>query len=85
MYNREKGESVMFKVFIKNSDSTFEQKQVFSNPFEAEKYFNELCKQRSDAPKAAVLTRENQERKCFRLDINCPDECRFETNEEILI
>ena len=73
----------MFKVFITKADNSFERKQVFHNPFEAEKYFNELCQIRMEEPAAVIATNQNLIKKRFRIDQGYLGE-RFQINENLL-
>ena len=73
----------MFKVFIKKTGNSYERKQVFHNPFEAEKYFNELCQVRTDEPAAVIAANQDIIKKQFRIDRGYFGD-RFQANENLL-
>jgi hypothetical protein len=65
------GKSTSFKVFIHYLDDHIEGKKLFADPLEANRYFEELCAQRTVSPASVVgLTGQNI-RKYYRIDEIC--------------
>lgn len=78
-------EFFMFKVFIKKANNTFDRKKVFDNPFEAEGYFNDLCKERTDKPSLVIATNGNIVKKSFRIDKDFLDKARIISDSDSLL
>jgi hypothetical protein len=71
----------MFKVFRKEGEQSLIDKKVFTNPFEASRYFDALTKKRTPGPGAVVLTDGNLQKRCYRTDEDYPDDARMEHDD----
>jgi hypothetical protein len=58
----------MYKVMIRIGNSRKSKRAVFEDPVKAEKYFNELCRRRTEYPATVVLSYRILVKKKYRID-----------------
>ena len=72
----------MYSVMIRIGNARKIKRAVFDDPFEAEKYFNELCQRRTEYPATVVLAYRILVKKKFRIDKEFKGE-RLLLNEDL--
>ena len=60
----------MYAVMIRIGEAKKAKRKTFDNADDAEAYFNEICKRRTDYPATAVLAYRILVKKRYRLDKN---------------
>ena len=71
----------MYTVMIRVGNTRKIKREIFNDPDEAEKYFNQLCERRTDYPATVVLTERILVKKRFRIDKDWPGD-RMVTNDD---
>ena len=72
----------MYKVMIRIGNAGKSKRATFEDPVKAEKYFNELCRTRTEYPATVVLTYRILVKKKYRIDKDFKGE-RFILNEDL--
>ena len=72
----------MYKVVIRIGNTGKSKRTTFEDPAEAEKYFNELCRRRTEYPATVVLSYRILVKKKYRIDKDFKGE-RFILNEDL--
>jgi hypothetical protein len=72
----------MYKVMIRIGNTGKSKRTTFDDSVKAEKYFNELCRTRTEYPATVVLTYRILEKKKYRIDKDFKGE-RFILNEDL--
>ena len=72
----------MYTLMIRVGNTRKIKREVFSDPVEANSYFEKLCERRTDYPATVVLTDRILVKKRFRLDKDWEGD-RFITNEDV--
>ena len=72
----------MYTVMIRVGNTRKIKREIFNDPDEAEKYFNQLCERRTDYPATVVLTESILVKKRYRIDKDWEGD-RFVTNDDL--
>ena len=72
----------MYKVMIRIGNAGKSKRATFEDPAKAEKYFNELCRRRTEYPATVVLSYRILVKKKYRIDKNFKGE-RMILNEDL--
>ena len=72
----------MYSVMIRIGKARKGKRKTFNNADDAEVYFNELCKRRTDYPATVVLAYRILVKKRYRIDRNWKGD-RFLLNEDL--
>jgi hypothetical protein len=76
------GEYIMYTVMIRIGNTRKKKRLAFEDPAKAEKYFEELCRRRTEYPATAILTYRILVKKQYRLDKDWKGD-RFIINEDL--
>jgi len=72
----------MYSVMVRIGQAKKAKRKTFDNAADAEAYFNELCKRRTDYPAAVVLAYRILVKKRYQIDRNWKGN-RFLLNEDL--